>query len=298
MKPGVYLVHKPVGPTSYSIVRRFQQEIEAHGTKKLAVCHGGTLDPFAEGLLLVLVGQATRLFDHLHDVPKVYVADVHWGQETDNGDPTGKVIAEGDASKLELSEIESQASTFVGWHEQVPPATSAKKIGGEPAYRKVHRGEQVSLPPSNVYLHAVRWLEHHLPSRSRVELVCRGGYYVRAFARDLGRRLSCPAHLTSLHRTAIGPWCDPPDETRVHVERDGLLSWLPSRVLNDQEVGALRAGSALPRGKIVPPPWPLPTRFPSGPEKVRGFHLGRLAALLRPNDDGFLSLETELRGGL
>jgi tRNA pseudouridine55 synthase len=300
MKPGLYLVHKPVGPTSFSLVRSFQQEIEESGRKKLGVCHGGTLDPFAEGLLLVLVGQATRLFDHLHDVPKVYVADIAWGRETDNGDPTGRVVAEGDVSGLTAEDIESRSAGLVGWHEQVPPATSSKKVDGEPAYRRVHRGESVTLPPSNVYLHSVRWLEHDLPRRSRVELVCRGGYYVRSFARDLGRFLSCRAHLTSLHRTAIGPWPDPPLDARVQVDGAGLLPWLPSRALTDQEVGALRGGQQIPRGRIAPPSWPLPTGFPPGPEKVRGFHLGRLAWLLRSisEEPQRLSVETELRAGL
>ncbi len=219
MKPGLYLVHKPVGPTSFSIVRAFQQELEASGGRRLAICHGGTLDPFAEGLLLVLVGQATRLFDHLHAIPKVYEAELAWGRETDNGDPTGRVIAEGDPSTLTPEAIEQQASTFLGWHDQVPPTTSAKKIDGEPAYRKVHRGEAVTLPPSRVYLHALRWMNHALPTHSRVELTCRGGYYVRAFARDLGRRLECPAHLSALHRTAIGPWSDPGRRRQARARR-------------------------------------------------------------------------------
>ena len=128
MEPGIYLVHKPVGPTSFSIVRAFQQEIEAAGRRKLGVCHGGTLDPFAEGLLLVLVGQATKLFDHLHAIPKVYEAEIAWGRETDNGDPGGRVIAEGDPSGLSPQRIEEEGASFLGWNDQVPPATSASGI--------------------------------------------------------------------------------------------------------------------------------------------------------------------------
>ncbi|MGA9526008.1 MAG: tRNA pseudouridine(55) synthase TruB [Myxococcaceae bacterium] len=300
MKPGLYLVHKPVGPTSFSIVREFQQEAEVSGGRRLAICHGGTLDPFAEGLLLVLVGQATRLFDHLHAIPKVYEAELAWGRETDNGDPGGRVIAEGDPSTLTPGAIEQQASTFLGWSDQVPPATSAKKIEGEPAYRKVHRGETVELPPSRVYLHALRWIDHTLPTRSRVELTCRGGYYVRAFARDLGRRLGCPAHLSALRRTAIGPWSDPGPGRRVHVGGAELLPWLPSRGLTDQDLGALRKGESIPRGRVEPPAWPLPAAFlPGEPdqERVRAFHRDRLSALLRPAEGGF-ALELELRGGL
>ncbi len=297
MDPGLYLVHKPVGPTSFSIVREFQQEIEATGGRKLGVCHGGTLDPFAEGLLLVLVGQATKLFDYLHAIPKVYEAEIVWGRETDNGDPGGRVVAEGDPSGLTPEVIEAEASTFLGWHDQVPPATSAKKIDGEPAYRKVHRGESVTLPPSRVYLHRLRWIEHGLPHRSRVELTCRGGYYVRAFARDLGRRLGCPAHLSALKRTAIGPWSDPHPGTRVHVGGADLLPWLSSRALTDQDLGDLRKGEPISQGLLSTPAWPLPHGFPPGEERVRAFHRGRLAALLRPVEHG-LVLDVELRGGL
>src|SRR5256714_7108567 len=108
MSPGIHLVHKPVGPSSFSVLRGLMQP----GVK---MCHGGTLDPFASGLLLVLVGQATKLFDHLHDVPKVYEAIVRWGVETDNGDPHGRVISEGDASHVTGGQLEAALATFVGW---------------------------------------------------------------------------------------------------------------------------------------------------------------------------------------
>ncbi len=100
MIPGIYLFHKPVGPTSFSLVRSAMA-----GAGRLKVCHGGTLDPFAHGLLLMLVGPATRLFDYLHGVPKVYEGTVRWGVETDNGDLLGKVVLEGDASGLSVARL-------------------------------------------------------------------------------------------------------------------------------------------------------------------------------------------------
>lgn len=294
---GLYRVHKPVGPTSFSLVQAFQQEQAATPGKRLSICHGGTLDPFAEGLLLMLVGQTTRLFDHLHAVPKVYEARIAWGVETDNGDPTGRAIAEADASGLTPQSIEARAEAFLGWQEQVPPSTSAKKIDGEPAYRKVHRGEAVHLPPSRVYLHRLRWLEHSLPTSSRVELVCRGGYYVRAFARDLGRALGVPAHLTALRRTAIGPWADPaPGERHLVTGRD-LLPWLPSRTLSDAELGALRRGATIEASRIDPPTWRPDQGFPVEQSPVRGYHRERLTLLLNPTSAGLISL-SELRGGV
>src|SRR3954452_3749091 len=101
MLPGIYLFHKPVGPTSFSLVRSAMEE-----AGRLKVCHGGTLDPFAHGLLLMLVGPATRLFDYLHAVPKLYEGTVRWGVETDNGDLLGKTTFEGDASGLTAERLE------------------------------------------------------------------------------------------------------------------------------------------------------------------------------------------------
>src|SRR4051812_31001656 len=159
MTPGIYLLHKPVGPTSFSIVR------EAMEGSKLRMCHGGTLDPFAHGLLLLLVGPVTRLFDYLHAVPKVYEGTVRWGVETDNGDLLGKTTFEGDASGLTVERLEEALKEFVGWREQTPPATSAKRVGGERAYVRAHRGEEVIMPPVRVYLHEARWLGHELERR-------------------------------------------------------------------------------------------------------------------------------------
>lgn len=297
MRPGLYLTHKPVGATSFSTVRAFQQALAAQPGRPPPVCHGGTLDPFAEGLLLVLVGAATRLMDLLHAVPKAYEAEVVWGVETDNGDLGGSPIFQGSTAGLTPGALEEALRPLLGWSEQVPPATSAKKVRGEPAYRRVHRGEQVELPPSRVYLHEARWLEHELPVRSRLRLVCRGGYYVRALARDMGRALGCGAHLSRLRRTAIGPWEDPGPGQRVGVYGEALLPWCARRVLSDREMGALKRGEPLERGTLLPPTWRLPAGFPEPPALVRALHQGRLVALLGEEPER-LVLHTPLRGGL
>src|SRR6266403_471637 len=98
--PGIYRVHKPVGQTSFALVQAFMEDVQAAGIRRdrLPVCHGGALDPFAEGLVLLLAGQETRLMDLLHPVPKTYVAEIAWGAETDNGDPLGRVTERGDPS--------------------------------------------------------------------------------------------------------------------------------------------------------------------------------------------------------
>jgi tRNA pseudouridine55 synthase len=255
---------------------------DQRGKRRTRLCHGGTLDPFAHGLLLILVGPATKLFDHLHAVPKVYEATVRWGVETDNGDPLGRVTFEGDASSLSPQQLEEALAGFVGWREQVPPATSAKRIGGERAYEKAHRGETVELPPSRVYLHEAAWLSHDLPRESRLRIVVRGGYYVRALGRDLGRLLGCGAHLATLHRSAIGPWLDPGPGHRAALSRRQLLPWARSRVLSDQDVGDLRQARAIPLGTLEPFEWSPPPGFPDPDAPIRAFHRERLTFLLRP----------------
>jgi tRNA pseudouridine55 synthase len=297
MTPGIYRVHKPVGPTSFSVVQSFLEETRAQPGKRVPVCHGGTLDPFAEGLLLVLVGGATRLFELLHAVPKTYEAEVVWGTEMDTGDLHGRPVLQGDTAALTPEALDAALAGFLGWHDQVPPATSAKKVGGEPAYRKAHRGEVVELPPSRVYLHSARWLSHALPRSSRLLLTCRGGYYVRALARDVGRRLGCGAHLSALRRTAIGPWQDPSPGPRVGLHGRELLPWSRARGLTDQEVGELRRERGIALGEVQPPDWRLPPGFPDPDAPVRGFHQGRLTFLLRERE-GALWSESELRGGL
>ncbi|MHB8874065.1 MAG: tRNA pseudouridine(55) synthase TruB [Myxococcaceae bacterium] len=295
VRPGLYLAHKPVGPTSFTLVRALQDELGS--ARKLPVSHGGTLDPFAEGLLLLLVGPATRLMDLLHPAPKTYVAELAWGAETDNGDLLGKVVAEGDPTGLTPRALDEALGGFLGWREQVPPTTSAKKVGGEPAYRKVHRGEAVVLPPSRVFLHSARWLSHELPGRSRLELVCRGGYYVRALARDLGQKLGARAHLTRLARTRIGPWEDPGPERRVGVFGEDLLPWFGSRELTDDEARALRRGQAIPRGRLRRAPFRFPEGFPEPEPLVRGLRGGALWALLESRD-GQLWPRVDLRPGV
>jgi tRNA pseudouridine55 synthase len=274
-------MHKPVGSTSFSMVQAcIDSARKHHPHKRPRICHGGTLDPFASGLLLMLHGPGARLFDFLHAIPKVYEGTVKWGEETDNGDPLGNVTFRGDTSGLTQTRLDEILSSFIGWQDQIPPATSAKRIGGERAYLKAHRGETVTMPASRVYLHEASWLDHDLPRESRIRIVVRGGYYVRAFVRDIGRLSGSGAHLSQLHRTSIGPWTDPGSGQIVELCGRDLLTWLPAREMSDQEVGGLRQGRPIPRGMVQPPDFALPEGFP-GPEDVyRAFHLGRLTHLL------------------
>lgn len=299
MNPGICLVHKEIGESSFDVVRRFKQRAREAGVPKLALGHGGTLDPFAEGLLLVLAGQGTRLMELLHPLPKTYVAELVWGTETDTCDHLGLPVGGAGAPVGEAfsASAESALADFLGWRAQVPPATSAKKIGGESAYKKAHRGEEVVLPPSRVYLHAARWLAHGPGGRSRLELTCRGGFYVRSLARDLGRVLGCGAHLSGLSRTAIGPWTDPGSQQEAWVRGADLLPWCAARVLDDIDAEHLRHGRPIAPGQLLDCEWRLPEGFPDPDPPIRALHGDRLVALLRPREGRLWSV-ANLRGGL
>jgi tRNA pseudouridine55 synthase len=295
LKPGIELVHKPVGVTSFSLVQTRLEQLARTPGKRLPLCHAGALDPFASGLILMLYGGATKLMELHHAIPKRYVATIRWGTETDNGDPLGKVVRTGDPSSLTAERIDAALKPMLGWTEQIPPSTSNKRVDGERAYQKAHRGEQFELPPSRVYLHEARFLSHDLPRQSVLQLTCRGGYYVRSLARDLGRNLGCFAHLSALHRTAIGPWSD--SAQSVHLSGRALLPWCRSRALTDHEVGALRKDGRVVAGAIEPPDWELPSGWPDPDAPIRAFHLGKLIALLKLDGDQLIAGQA-FRGGL
>jgi len=294
---GIYLVHKPPGRTSFDLVRDFMEEVRLAGIRrdKLPVCHGGVLDPFAEGLVLLLAGQATRLMDLLHPVPKTYEATIAWGAETDNGDPLGQIVARGDPAALTAASIEAALPRFLGFQDQVPPSTSNKRIDGERAYVRAHRGEVFELPPSRVYLHEARFIAHDLPRSSTLRLVCGGGYYVRSLARDLGRVLSARAHLSALRRTAIGPWEDPAE--RVFLRGAALFPWCASREVSAAELAVLRSGEGIEPGDVRAPEWRLPDGFPDPRAPIRALQAGALHAMLR-EDGGLLRAAPWLRAPL
>jgi tRNA pseudouridine55 synthase len=298
MTSGIHLVHKPVGPTSFSVVKTcIQQSLAGSSSPGPKICHGGTLDPFASGLLLILVAPATRLFDYLHAIPKVYEATVRWGVETDNGDLLGQATFKGDPTGLGRQQLDDALASSVGWHDQTPPTTSAKRIDGERAYIKAHRGEEFVMPPSRVYLHEATWLGHDLPRESRLRVLVRGGYYVRALARDLGRLVGCGAHLTALHRGSIGPWNDPGLDRTTEIHGRDLLPWAATKLLSDEDIGDLRQGRDIIAGELVGPDWQVPIGFPDPQSPVRGFHRDRFCFLLTPHQ-GRLRVLSPLRGGL
>ncbi len=198
---GVLLLDKPQGPTSHDAVRLSRRSL---GERRIG--HTGTLDPFATGLLILLVGPATRLAETFSSLEKRYRATVRLGEETDTCDLTGEVVrTESGADHVTRTEVEDALSRQLGPIQQQPPKYSAKKVDGVPAHRRVRRGETVVLAPSDVTVHALD-LTRFEPPNLELDVRCSTGTYVRSIARDLGRELNLGGHLTALRRTAIGPY--------------------------------------------------------------------------------------------
>lgn len=196
---GVLPVDKPAGPTSHDVVSAARRAL---GERRIG--HTGTLDPFASGLLLLCLGAATRLAEHLSGLDKCYDATVRLGVATDSGDRDGKVLAASDGwTSLTAGQVAGVLDRFRGPILQAPPALSAKKVAGVPAHRRVRRGEEVVLAPREVTVHALDVVRLELPDLV-LRVCCSSGTYVRALARDLGEALGVGGHLTALRRTSIG----------------------------------------------------------------------------------------------
>jgi tRNA pseudouridine55 synthase len=167
------------------------------------VGHAGTLDPFAEGVLPVCIGQATRVIQYLMDASKAYRATVRLGVETDTYDLTGAVVAERDASLVTRAEVDAALPAFVGDIEQVPPAYSALKRDGVPMYKLARAGRQVELHARPVRIHAIE-VVGYAPPLLTLDIECGKGTYIRSLAHDLGAVLGVGASLDALVRTRVG----------------------------------------------------------------------------------------------
>lgn len=244
----VFVIDKAPGPTSFDVVRQFRRV-----TRLRKVGHTGTLDPLAAGVLLLCTGVATRASEHFMDLEKEYEFTVTLGRETDTLDAEGEVLAEAPVPDIPRADIEAAATTFVGGYAMTPPSYSAIKRDGKRLYERARSGEMVEVAPRTVQIYGFEILEAALPDiRCRVR--CSRGTYVRSLARDLGRRLDMPAHVTALMRTRIGPfrredgflsqrlWDDDVAGLEGHALGEAL-AFLPGVVLSKRSGRALLDGS-------------------------------------------------------
>jgi len=205
----VLVVDKPVGPTSFAVlkqVRRALMRIPNGGERAPKLGHGGTLDPMASGVLPVCVGEATKVIPFLLDADKEYEAVVRFGVETDTLDATGQVLAEKPIGDLDATRVEAALAGFRGEIDQVPPMFSALKHHGKPLYRYARAGQTIERPARRVRIFELASLGFIPPDRARLRIRCSKGTYIRSLAGDLGRVLGVGAHLAELRRTASGPF--------------------------------------------------------------------------------------------
>lgn len=196
------LINKPRGPTSHDIVAHVRN---VTGIK--CVGHAGTLDPFAEGLLIVLVGRPfTKQQNMFLAFDKDYTATITLGATSTTDDGEGSIMPFPDPTHPTKKTIAHALRRFVGTQTQMPPLYSAKKINGTPAYRLARRGHIPALLPHTVTIFSIEMLSFQWPCL-RIALTVSSGTYIRSIARDFGYTLGCGAYLTQLIRTRIGPYC-------------------------------------------------------------------------------------------
>ena len=260
---GLLAIDKPPGVTSHDVVNAVRRILHER-----RVGHTGTLDPFATGLLVVLVGRATRLAQFLSGVEKEYEAVIRLGYATDTGDVTGNPLSEAASSESRrwtADEIEAAMTGLRGEIDQVPPMYSAKKQGGRKLYELARRGEEVERAPVRVTVHAfepvsggAELLKDNLDGifdlRARVS--CSSGTYVRTLAEDFGKRLGIGAHLAELRRTRVGDLhlihavsleqlkTNVAEESlgKIVISMDSALSRFPFVTLSREDVGRIQNG--------------------------------------------------------
>ncbi|NBX59429.1 MAG: tRNA pseudouridine(55) synthase TruB [Opitutaceae bacterium] len=195
---GVLLVDKPQGLTSHDVVYHLRRKLQI---KKIG--HAGTLDPMATGVLVMLIGKATRISQYLMSVDKVYEGEATLGVVTDSQDAEGEVMSTQPVPELTEARVREVMKGFLGDQYQIPPMHSAIKIGGVPLYKLARKGEEVEREPRFIRIAAFNLRSFATP-KITFELHCTKGTYVRTVAADLGQKLGCGAHLSALRRTGSG----------------------------------------------------------------------------------------------
>ncbi len=197
---GLLLIDKPSGPTSHDVVALVRR-----ATRQRRIGHAGTLDPSASGLLPLVLGRATRLVRFMPHSPKAYEGTFRLGLSTDSDDLTGTVLSEHTGPLPEPTTVRDAARRFLGKSEQVPPAISARKVGGERLYRLARRGKPATAPATTIEVTRFDVVPLDEPGIFRFVAEVTGGTYIRGLVRDLGAGLGCGGALGELRRTAIGP---------------------------------------------------------------------------------------------
>ncbi len=196
---GFLNINKPSGPTSHDIVARVRQRLP----RKTRVGHAGTLDPFAEGVLVVCVGPATRLADYVQAQPKRYRAEVTLGATSTTDDIEGEITEAPNGEPAPENKVREALKKFVGEIMQAPPSYSAVHVNGKRAYKLARKGETPVLPARQVVIHSIKLLRYEYPLLE-IDVRCGSGTYIRALARDIGSALGVGGYCSALTRTEVG----------------------------------------------------------------------------------------------
>lgn len=231
---GVLLVDKPVGPTSHDIVHKVRRTFRIE-----KVGHGGTLDPNATGLLIVLLGKGTKLSDQLMGSDKAYAGVMRLGRTTSSQDCDGVTLEEKPWEHVTREQVEEQMALLTGDIFQTPPMVSAIKVEGVPLYKLARKGQEVERKPR--FIHVFRFaITEWVPPLVKIDVLCTKGTYVRTLAHDVGQALGCGACLDALRRTRSGPF-----DVEDALAFDALLKLTPDQLAERVIPFNLLAGKSL-----------------------------------------------------
>lgn len=285
---GILVIDKPAGLTSHDVVARVRRLV---GMRRVG--HGGTLDPFATGVLPIAVGQATRVLPYVQASQKVYLAHAVLGCETDSGDIDGAVVAcVTVADWPTLDQVRDVLDEHTGTISQTPPALSAIKVAGQPLHRRVRAGEEVVVPARDVVVHSIEVVAYE-PPNLHLRISCGSGTYVRSLVRDIGRSLGTRAYCHALRRERAGPFELAGSHTLedlagrdvraeweyLAVGMDAAVAHLPPLRLSEEESRRWYHGRSLPI---------LALRGQNGPGVMRVYDSAGRFAGIGVIDDGLL----------
>jgi tRNA pseudouridine55 synthase len=202
----VLLFDKPLYWTSFDLVNKIRIMIRANlGIKKIKVGHAGTLDPLASGLMIICTGKATKRIGEFRDLDKEYISAIHLGETTPSFDLETEVDNRYSTAHINKELVVKVLNGFLGEQSQIPPIYSAKYVDGKRAYEFARKGVGKKLEPVKVCFKEIELIDFNMPE-VKIRLLCSKGTYIRSFARDLGEALGSGAYLSSLQRSAIGPF--------------------------------------------------------------------------------------------
>lgn len=204
IEDGILLFDKPAQMTSFGVVARVRRVLSQHYGKRMKVGHTGTLDPFATGLMIIVVGKECKNAEQYSKLDKVYEATIRFGQTSTTGDPEGEII-QVDSRQPSREEIETVLEQFKGVISQTPPIYSAIKINGERAYKLARKGESVELPTRQVTVYELELLSYSYPEL-KVRAHVSSGTYIRTLAEDIGKAVGVGAYCSALRRTQTKEW--------------------------------------------------------------------------------------------